>query len=354
MRQANTPACLIFIFAAALSGGASSKKQRRPKKMYRDPRTPALLFLTLSFLVSASSTAAQAPNASPAAETASALTADKALALAEQGRCKEALPALKRVMNSPAPAETRKRAGVLGLRCSLTLDNRDSTLDFVRLLSKQFNQDPEVLFILVHAYSDLSTRTAQDLGRTAPQSIPAHKLNAEALEMQGRWGEAEREYEEMIEKAPNTPGLHFLLGRLFLSRPDADAKAAERAKQEFQKEIEIDPKNAGAHYILGELASKDENWNEAIEQFAAAAKLDPNFAEAFLGWGFSLVTVKRYEEAIPPLRAAERLTPGNPAVHYSLATALTRTGQKEEAEKEFAIHRSLTTVKPTAPANEKP
>ena len=131
-------------------------------------------------------------------------------------------------------------------------------------------------------------------------------------------------YEEMIEKAPNTPGIHFLLGRLFLSRPDADAKAAERAKQEFQKELEIDPKNAGAHYILGELASKDENWDEAIEQFSAAAKLDPNIAEAFLGWGFSLVTVKRYEEAIPPLRVAERLTPGNPSVHYSLATALIR------------------------------
>ena len=43
-----------------------------------------------------------------------------------------------------------------------------------------------------------------------------------------------------------------------------------------------------------------------------AAMLDPSFADAYLGWGFCLVSVKRYEEAIPPLRTAERLTPGNP------------------------------------------
>src|SRR5271169_767670 len=322
-------------------------------QMFRYSGKAALFSFSLIFLFAAF-LAAQQPKTTPLAGPGPALSSDKALALAEQGHCQEAITALKRAMDGQVPAETKKKVGVAGLRCSLALDNRDSAVDFIRLLSKQFPQDPDVLFILVHAYSDLSTRAAQDLGRTAPQSLAAHKLNAEALEMQGKWAEAQREYEGMIEREPNTPGLHFLLGRLLLSRPDADAKAAGRAKQEFQKEVEIDPKNAAAHYILGELASRDENWDEAIAQFSEAAKLDPNFAEAYLGWGFSLVTVKRYQEAIAPLRVAERLTPGNPAIHYSLATALTRSGQKEEAEKEFAIHRSLTTPTPTTPTNEKP
>jgi len=103
-------------------------------------------------------------------------------------------------------------------------------------------------------------RTAQDLGRTAPQSIPAHKLNAEALEMEGKWDEAQREYEGMIEKSPDASGIHYLLGRLLLSRPDVDGKAAERAKQEFQKELQIDPRNAGAEYILGEMAQPESQW----------------------------------------------------------------------------------------------
>src|SRR5436305_14113260 len=140
--------------------------------------------------------------------------------------------------------EMRKQAGVLGVRCSLAIDDRDSANEFIRLLNKQFARDPDVLFVLVHAYSDLSTRTAQDLGRTAPQSLAAHKLNAEALEMQGKWEPAQLEYEGILEKEPNARGIHFLLGRLLLSRPDAGPDAAERAKQEFLKELQIDPNNA--------------------------------------------------------------------------------------------------------------
>src|SRR5256886_12556340 len=282
------------------------------------------------------------------------LSPERALRLAEQGHCAESISGLKRAMTGQVTAATRKQAGVAGVRCSLAVDDRDSTLDFIRLLNKQFSQDPDVLFIIVHAFSDLSTRTAQELGRTAPQSLAAHKLNAEALEMQGKWEPAQLEYEGMIKEEPNARGIHFLLGRLLLSRPDAGPDAMERAKQEFLKEIQIDPSNAGAQYILGELARRDDKCDEAISRFSQAAKLDPNFAEAHLGWGLCLVAVKRYEEAIPPLRAAESLSPRNPTVHHALATALERSGHKSEAEKEAAIHRSLNSATPTASAPERP
>jgi len=277
------------------------------------------------------------------------LSPEKAISLAEQGRCQASLAALKQAMKGQVAAGTRKRVGVLGVRCSLDVDDRDSALEFIHLLNKQFAQDPDVLFVVVHAYSDLSTRTAQDLGRTAPQSLAAHKLNAEALEMQGKWEPAQLEYEGMIKTDPSALGIHFLLGRLLLSRPDAGPDAPERAKQEFLSELQLDPSNAGAEYVLGELARRDEKWDEAISRFSQAAKLNPNFAEAYLGWGLCLVTVKKYEDAISPLRTAERLTPGNPEVHHTLATALARSGHKEEAEKEFAIHRSLTSAEPERP-----
>src|SRR5580658_5088635 len=310
--------------------------------MSRHSGTTAVFVLSIGFLSSAPIILGQQAKVAATPGSRSELSPDKALTLAEQGHCQESISALKRAMAGQVPAETRKRAGIVGLRCSLTLDDRDSTVDFIRLLDKQFGRDPDVLFILAHAYSDLSTRTAQDLGRTAPQSLAAHKLNAEALEMQGKWEPAQLEYEGILEKEPDAPGIHYLLGRLLLSRPDAGADAAERAKQEFLKEVQIDPKNAGAEYILGELARRDEKWDEAISRFSMAAKLDSNFAEAYLGLGFCLVAVKRYEEAIPPLRVAVRLQQGNPSAHYNLAVALSRTGKQEEAEREFAVQRQLT------------
>src|SRR5581483_5469025 len=284
--------------------------------MYRSSAKVAFLVL-IGFLWSGSGVLAQ--QTKPTASKPQ-LSPEKAINLAEGGHCRESISALKRAMNSQASAETRKQAGVVGVRCALALDDRDSALDFIRVLNKHFPRDPDVLFVVVHAYSDLSTRTAQDLGRTAPQSLAAHKLNAEALEMQGKWEPAQLEYEEMIKREPGARGMHFLLGRLLLSRPDAGPDASERAKQEFLKEIQIDPGNAGAHYVLGELARRDEKCEEALPQFSAAIKFNPNFAEAYLGQGLCLVSLKKYEEAIPPLRSAERLTPGNPEIHHTLAT----------------------------------
>jgi len=292
--------------------------------------------------------------AQQAKAAASELSPDKAITLAQQGRCREAIAGLKHAMTTQTSAATRKEAGVNGVRCSLEVDNREIALDFIRLLNKEFPKDPDVLFVVVHAYSDLSTRTAQDLARTAPQSIAAHKLNAEALEMQGKWEPAQLEYEGILKKDPDARGIHFLLGRSLLSRPDAGSDATARARDEFAKELAIDPNNSAAEYILGELARRDQNWEEAVSRFSQAAKLNPNFAEAFLGWGVSMVGAGKYEAAIPPLRTAERLTPGNPEIHHALATALVRSGHKEEAEKEFAIHRSLTSNNQGAPEPDKP
>ena len=291
-----------------------------------------------------SGTTLPAQQSKAAANAGPPLTPEKAVSLAEQGHCRESISGLKRAMVPTVSAEIRKQAGVLGVRCSLAVDDRESTIDFLRLLNKQFARDPDVLFVVVHAYSDLSTRAAQDLGRTAPQSIAAHKLNAEALEMQGKWEPAQLEYEGILQKDPSARGIHFLFGRVLLSRPDAGPDAPARAKQEFLKELQIDPSNADAAYILGELARRDENWDEAISRFSQASKLNPNFGEAQLGLGSCLVAIKKYEDAILPLRTADQLMPANPEVHHTLATALARSGHKEEADKEFAIHRSLTSA----------
>lgn len=268
----------------------------------------------------------------------------QAITLANQGHCRESISALERAMAAQVPAETRKLAGVVGIRCSLAIDDRPATLNFIRLLSGDFGRDPDVLYVVVHAYSDLSTRTALDLARSAPQSTAAHKLNAEALEEQGKWEPAELEYEEILKKDPNSRGIHFLLGRLLLSRPDGGPDAPARAKEEFLKELQIDPGNADAEYILGVLAQRAQDFDEGIARFSQAAKLNQNFAEAYLGWGVSLLGEKRYEEAIAPLHHAELLTPRNPDIHNALATAFVRTGNKAEAEKEFAILRKLSST----------
>lgn len=342
MMQALTPPA-SFLFAREFSERESSQALF---KMCSFLEKASFIFFLAGYLASA--TIASAQQSKTGGAPPSALTPEKALRLAEQGRCRESLSALKRALTIQIASDTKKEIGVVGVRCSLAVDDRDSTLDFIHFLHKQFPLNPDVLFVVTHAYSDLSTRTAQDLGRTAPDSFAAHKLNAEALEMQGKWEPAQAEYEWMIKEDPNAPGIHFLLARLLLSRPDVGPDATERAKQELTKEIQVDPNNAGAIYILGELDRRDQKWDEAISRYKQALKIDPNLGEAYLGLGYCLVNLKKYEEAIPPLRTAEQMMPANPEVHSSLGTALQRSGHKDEAQKEFAIHEALISAGGTA------
>ena len=181
--------------------------------------------------------------------------------------------------------ELQKRVGLDGVRCATTLQQQEPLQDFLRLLSRQFPHDPEVLYVLTHAYSDLSARAAQELAITAPTSIPALEMDADASEQQGKWDQAEKDYQKILQQNPRYPGIHFRLARLLLSKPNPAPDFAEQAKKELQQELEIDPSNAGAEYVLGELARQAQDLPAAVKHFAKATQLDPNFADAYLGLG---------------------------------------------------------------------
>jgi tetratricopeptide (TPR) repeat protein len=299
----------------------------------------ALISIILSGLFSELS-AGQA--AKPSSGSDSSPSVQVAVKLAKSGHCKEALPLLKKAALRTTDKDLKREVGFAGVRCAMANDQPDAAAEFLRFLNHEFPHDPDVLYVSVHTYSDLSTRAAQDLATTAPNSYQAHELNAESLELQGKWDAAAKEYQLILEQNPHLPGIHFRLGRLLLSKPDPGPSVAEEAKKEFQQELEIDPDNAGAEYVLGELARQAQQWDEAIQHFSRASKLDAGFGDAFLGLGASLLSVKKFNEAIPPLETAVKLEPQNPAAHYSLAIAYTRVGRKPDAEAQFAIHRQMT------------
>jgi len=264
---------------------------------------------------------------------------DRATKLAETGHCEEALPLLKRSFPLASDKDLKLRIGIDTVRCAMTLNQADLAVDFLRALNREFPRSPEVLYMSVHIYSDLSTRASQELANVAPASTQARQLNAEALEVQGKWDEAEKEYRKILQDNPRTPGVHFRLGRNVLSRPET-ATTAEDAKKEFEAELEIDPRNAGAEYVLGELAREAGRMPEAVEHFTRATKLDAGFGDAFLGLGMALVAEKKYADAIPPLETVVKLQPGNPAGHYNLAIAYGWQGRKEDAQREAALQKA--------------
>jgi tetratricopeptide (TPR) repeat protein len=236
-----------------------------------------------------------------------------------------------------ADRELQKRVGLDGVRCATLLQQRDSLLDLLRVLNQHFPHDPEVLYVTVHAYSDLSSDAARELAQTAPTSIPALEMDAEANEVQGKWDQAEKDYRKILDENPRYPGIHFRLARLLLSRPNPGPDFQDEAKKQLQQELAIDPTNAGAEYVLGELARQGQDFAEAVRHFTKATQLNPSFGDAYLGLGVSLLNEKQYADAVTPLEAAVKLQPENPAAHYGLGTAYGRTGRKDDAAREFAL-----------------
>jgi tetratricopeptide (TPR) repeat protein len=290
------------------------------------------MFFSAASLVSVG----QGRSGPPAADVGSA---ERATSAAEAGRCSEALPTLARTFARLTDEALQKRVGIDGVRCATLLQRWDQLVEFVRVLNQKFPHDPEVLYISVHAYSDLSTQAAQELAQTAPHSLPALELDAEANELQGRWDQAEKDYRDILQKNPRYPGIHFRLARLLLSRPNPPPGYQDEAKKELQEELQIDPSDAGAEYVSGELARQTQDFAEAVRHFTRATQLDGSSADAWLGLGMSLLAEKEYASAVAPLKTAVRLEPGNPAGHYALATAYARTGNKDAAEHELALQR---------------
>lgn len=279
---------------------------------------------------------AQTPRSASAADPS--VAAQKGVSLAESGHCGEAVPLLKKFTPQTTNKELKLKAGLAMVRCAMTLGRTDVAINAIQLLNRDFPHDPDVLYVTTHAYSELATRASLELVQSAPTSYQAHELNAESLEMQGKWEEAAAEYRAILKLNPNLPGIHFRLGRYILSKPETPT-TAEDAKKEFEEELKLDPNNAGAEYVLGELARQAQHWDDAIDHFSRATKIDAIFADAFLGLGMAFVSAGRHAQAIAPLEAYVKQQPGNPAGHYQLAIAYNRVGRKEDASREAALQK---------------
>jgi len=260
------------------------------------------------------------------------------LSLAESGRCNEALPYFEKDYARVPDPQLKRVMGTDALRCAMNIGDPDKAIDFVRSMNHDFPNDPDLLYLSSHLFSDLSTQASQRLLMMAPGSYQAHQLNAEVLEIQGKLHEAGEEYRKVLALNPGPGGIHYELGRLLLAGDRGPGTLSE-AQHEFEEEIKKDPGNPAPEYELGEMARQARQWNDAIGHFERAAELDPQFSEALIGLGKSLVSAGRVQEAVTALERAVKLDPTNPNAHYQLSFAYRRLGRDQEAAKELSAYR---------------
>jgi tetratricopeptide (TPR) repeat protein len=262
------------------------------------------------------------------------IVAKQGIDLAARGRCKEALPKLNHSIGQVGDKSLGYRAEMATARCAMSIEDTEMAAGALFRLRREFPGDPEVLYTTTHFFSELAMRSSQELAAMAPASSQAQQLEAEAFESQGKWDQATLQYQKILEGNPRTPGIHYRLGRIFLSKSPADEV---NANKEFEEELKIDPESAPAEFMLGESARQAGRWDEAVTRFSKVTKLDEGFLEAYLALGMSLNAAGKFSDTIAPLQKYVKLQPGDPAGHYQLGMAYVRLGRKQDADHEMQM-----------------
>jgi tetratricopeptide (TPR) repeat protein len=165
-----------------------------------------------------------------------------------------------------------------------------------------------------------------------------------ALYSLGKYDEAVKSLLRAADLNPSDPrGYPFLSGAY-----DSSPSQAEEVIERFRRFAELQPKNGRAVYYYAMSLwkgkrSRDPNLD--LSQIEVLLKksiaLEPGLAEAHLQLANLYSDQRKYAESIPEYLRARELSPDSADVHYRLAQAYVRLGEKDLAQQEFKVYQQL-------------
>lgn len=271
-----------------------------------------------------------------------------AMCLSELGQYKEALPGLQKGFAQSQDAALRRATGLQLQRTYTGLGQDDKAVEVALQLTRLYKDDPEVLYHTGRLFSNYAYLLTMRLAEVAPASVWMHQAAGEANESLGSYDAALDDYKKVLVLAPDRPGIHYRLGRVYLARgrpPLSEPDAETNAAREFEQELKVDPTNADAAYELGEIRRKAGDLDKAGELFQQAVEHYPEFEEGLVGLGRVLVAQGKPEAALPHLIRAVSLNPQDDVAYFQLYQAHRALGHRAEQEKAQADFQRLRSKK---------
>jgi len=181
-----------------------------------------------------------------------------------------------------------------------------------------------------------------------------------------RYDDARASFATQYDEDPNSAGAYLLLGTMLMH-----ANLPELASQQAQKALELSPNFPLAHFMVGEVALYKSDIPNAVTEFEAERRINPDYAPVydrlgdayfrtgklidaqkaltkaisldttstgpFILMGKVLLRGKDTQTAIMYLKHAEKMDPGNYITHALLAQAYRTAGQEDDARRETTI-----------------
>jgi tetratricopeptide (TPR) repeat protein len=160
----------------------------------------------------------------------------------------------------------------------------------------------------------------------------------------GRYEESIKSLLAAADLDPTDARCYLFLSKSYLSSPNQ----ADDVIQRFRRYSELQPNNALAQYYYAVSLWKGKRLEEASVDFHAveallqkAIALDGTLADAHLQLGILYADQHESAKSLPEYQRALELNPNLPDAHYRLGQYYVRAGQKDQAQKEFAVYQQL-------------
>lgn len=275
-----------------------------------------------------------------------------AVCLEESGRSGEALPGLEAGFRSSAEPQIKRQCGLELLRAYTALHRDADAVETSLALNKAYPDDPEILYQTGRIYGNFTYLTMEKLRDKAPDSVWMLQAKAEAQESEKQYDLALTSFESVLRLEPRRPGVHYRLGRVYLTRFEQlhDSKDRDQAADQFRAELALDPINGNAAYELAQIDYDLGNLEQARQQFESLIERHPEFEQARVGLAGILIQTQKPAEAVIQLKRAIQLDPNDEVAWYRLARALRLTGDQEGQKRALAECQRLHALESNRPA----
>ncbi len=257
-------------------------------------------------------------------------------ALLAQGYSAEAIPHLERA----------QKLDLLGIALAEEHRAPQAVEKLVAALEAKPN-DPDLLFYLGKASSQLVQAAFDRLLRSDPSSPRAHQLLAETYVGQQQIEAAEREYRKALDIRPDLRGVHLALGKLKLNAGNLD-----EAEKEFRAEATLRPGDGEAAWRLGSVLLQKGRAPEALAELERSDQLRPQMIETLFDLAKACGLVNKTAEAEKAWLAVIALDDtGELAAssHFQLSQLYRRQGNTAEAERHLKRFQQLQPKAPQRP-----
>lgn len=265
-----------------------------------------------------------------------------AMALSELGQFAEAVSGLESGFHSE-DSDIQRLCGLQLLRTYTALHRDADAVSTALTLNRLYPTDPEILYHTGRIYGNYAYITMEKLHDSAPDSVWMLQAQGEANESQKDYEAAIIAFRHVLALQPNRPGIHYRLGRIFLSRYGDSRKVDDRsaAVNEFEAELQTDPNNGNALYELARLAAEDNNLEKAREFYQSLVRHSPGFEEAWVGLAGVYLETKSSADAVTALNTAVKLAPVDEVAWYRLSEAQRAVGNRQGAAEALDMFRSI-------------